>query len=71
MYETLGKEFGLYLPIYFSIQKLNIIILVLLGLLFGGYFCYMSSIVCNDEQFLHDRNDKDENETVKKKIDSC
>jgi len=56
MYETVGKEFGLYLPIYFSIQKLNIIILVLLGLIFGGYFCYMSYTICNDEQFMNDKN---------------
>ena len=56
MYEVLIHEHGISTPLYFSILKLHIIVLIILGLSFGIYFCYLTSKICSDEQFWQDHN---------------
>lgn len=51
MYEVMKHDYGISTPLYFSILKLHMAILIVLGLSFGIYFCYLTSKICSDDNF--------------------
>ena len=51
MYEVLKYDYGISTSLYFSILKLHIAILIVLGLSFGIYFCHLTSKICSDGDF--------------------
>ncbi|CAD8158490.1 unnamed protein product [Paramecium octaurelia] len=46
MYSIFAGEFGISIPLYFSIIKLHFFILLAIGCIFGIYYCYLSDKYC-------------------------
>lgn len=58
MYEIMVHDYGISTPLYFSILKLHIIILLILGCSYGVYFCYLTTKICSDDEFWNNLADQ-------------
>ncbi|CAD8074662.1 unnamed protein product [Paramecium sonneborni] len=46
MYSIFAGDYGISIPLYFSIIKLHFFILLIIGCIFGIYYCYLSELYC-------------------------
>ncbi|KAM3129347.1 hypothetical protein pb186bvf_018563 [Paramecium bursaria] len=58
MYDIMVHDYGISTPLYFSILKLHIIILLILGCSYGVYFCYLTTKICSDDEFWNNLADQ-------------
>ena len=48
LYDFLVPKFGITVPLYFSFLKLHILLLIIVGVIFGVFFSYNSQHICSN-----------------------